>query len=290
MSLNFKENQISWDNKFIQAYCLNGEKDKYFYFSHANGFNGLTYQSLLQKISSEFKVITYDMRGHGRTTLTADPKKLNSWHRFRDDLIYLVENLNSPAVLSGHSLGGTVSLLVALKKPTLVKKLILIDPVILPLKYILAYKILNLLNFQHFVSPLAKNALIRQNGWKNKEEAFEYFSNKKLFSKVSRKILNDYVEQSLVKNENNKLNLRCNPEWESACFRLSSYEVWFGLKYINIPIKIVLTNNSRVCNKTAQRRIKKILPQTEIVFVKNTTHMLPLEAAEEVSNEINNFL
>jgi len=37
-------------------------------------------------------------------------------------------------------------------------------------------------------------------------------------------------------------------------------------------------------------RIKKLAPQTEIVFIENTTHMLPLEASEEVSEEINKFL
>ena len=78
MSLNFKENQISWDNKFIQAYCLNGEKDKYFYFSHANGFNGLTYQSLLQKISSEFKVLK-EVLYHDHNAIFVDSENIDEW-------------------------------------------------------------------------------------------------------------------------------------------------------------------------------------------------------------------
>ena len=290
MSLEFKKIAVPCNEEFIQTYNLHENLNKHFYFSHANGFNGLTYQSLLKNISKEFRVTTYDMRGHGDTTLKADPKKLRSWHSFRDDLIFLIENSNAPAVLSGHSLGGTASWLAALLRPDLVEKLVLVDPVILPLRYIFSYHLFNFFNMAHFLSPLAKNALIRRNKWKTKEEAYDYFAGKKLFSKVSKDALNDYVNHGLKHNKKNNLTLKCDPKWESACFQLNTKEVWNGVENLKIPIKIILTKNSAVCNKFSQERIKKLAPQTEIVFIENTTHMLPLEASEEVSEEINKFL
>jgi len=290
MSLEFKKIAVPCNGEFIQTYNLHENLNKHFYFSHANGFNGLTYQSLLKNISKEFRVTTYDMRGHGDTTLKADPKKLRSWHSFRDDLIFLIENSNAPAVLSGHSLGGTASWLAALLRPDLVEKLVLVDPVILPLRYIFGYHLFNFFNMAHFLNPLAKNALIRRNEWKTKEEAYDYFSEKKLFSKVSKEALNDYVNHGLKYNKENNLTLKCDPKWESACFQLNTKEVWNGVEHLKIPIKIILTKNSVVCNKFSQERIKKLAPQTEIVFIENTTHMLPLEASEEVSEEINKFL
>ena len=290
MSLDFNKIAVPCNEEFIQTYNLHENLNKHFYFSHANGFNGLTYQSLLKNISKEFRVTTYDMRGHGDTTLKADPKKLRSWHSFRDDLIFLIENLNFPAILSGHSLGGTTSWLVALSRPDLVEKLVLVDPVILPLRYIFGYHLFDFFNITHFISPLAKNALIRKNEWKTKEEVYDYFAEKKLFSKVSKEALNDYVNHGLKINKNNKLTLKCDPKWESACFKLNTKEVWDGVEYLKIPMKIILTKNSAVCNKFSQKRIKKLAPQTEIVFIENTTHMLPLEASKEVSDEINKFL
>ena len=290
MSLNFIQKIIPCNDKSIQTYYLNENANKQLYFSHANGFNGLTYNSLLKNISKKYKVSTYDMRGHGDTTLNADSKKLKSWQCFRDDLIFLLENSNTPAILSGHSLGGTTSWLVALSRPDLVEKLVLVDPVILPLRYIFGYHLFNFFNIAHFLSPLAKNALIRRNEWKTKEEAYDYFSGKKLFSKVSKDALNDYVNHGLKINKNNNLTLKCDPKWESACFQLNTKEVWNGVENLKIPIKIILTKNSVVCNKFSQKRIKKLAPQTEIVFIEKTTHMLPLEASEEVSDEINKFL
>ena len=72
MSLKFNKVTVPSNEKFIQTYNLHENSNKQFYFSHANGFNGLTYQKLLRNISKEFRVTTYDMRGHGDTTLKAD--------------------------------------------------------------------------------------------------------------------------------------------------------------------------------------------------------------------------
>ena len=114
------------------------------------------------------------------------------------------------------------------------------------------------------------------------------FNNETL--ELNSELITDYVKLCLKKNDNHQYILKCDPRWESACFKLTSHEVWFDLKKIDLPIKIILTPNSVVCNETSQKRIKKLNPQTEICFIKDTSHMLPLERTEEVAKEINNFL
>ena len=49
MPLEFNKIAIPYEDSLIQTYHLNERSDEKFYFSHANGFNGLTYQSLLKK-------------------------------------------------------------------------------------------------------------------------------------------------------------------------------------------------------------------------------------------------
>ena len=83
------------------------------------------YKTLLNKISNNQKIISYDLRGHGKSTIPAEPDKLKSWHRYSDDLINILNKNQKPSILIGHSLGGTTSLLVALKRPELVSKIIL---------------------------------------------------------------------------------------------------------------------------------------------------------------------
>ena len=272
----------------IAQYTIDNNSKLNFIFSHANGFNGRVYKPLLHKINNDYNIHTYDMRGHGDTTLKANPNNLKSWYSFRDDLMSVIKNMQTPVVLSGHSMGATASLLVALKRPDLVKKLILIEPVILPLRYIVSYRFLQFIKLAHYVSPLARNASIRRNSWDTKEEAIKYFREKKLFSKTSDEIVENYVEYGLKKETQYKL--KCDPLWESACFRLTSHEVWFDLKHIDIPVKIVLTPGSLVCNNISQSRIKKYIPHSDICFIDQSTHMLPLEKINQVSAEINNFL
>ena len=285
------EFQIPHKKNYFNAYGINHELNQPgIYFSHANGFNGLTYKTLLNKISPNQKITSYDLRGHGKSTVPAEPEKLKSWQRYRDDLISILEKNNKPSTLIGHSLGGTTSLLVAFKRPDLVSKIILIDPVLLPLTYWLGTKVVQSVGLIEKVHPMVKGALVRKKTWVSKEEAFQYFSRKKLFRKVIPEAINDYIDGGMKKINENLYELNCNPKWEAATFKLTSGGNWFNLKKSNVPTKIILTPNSVVCNEKSQKKLKKSIAKIEFVTLENTTHMLPLEDIDSVGNEILSFL
>ena len=80
-------------------------------FVHANGFNAMTYRSLLAPLSGTLRIWAPDLRGHGLTTLPAEPNGRRGWADHRDDLIALLDALDGPpAVLAGHSMGGNLAL------------------------------------------------------------------------------------------------------------------------------------------------------------------------------------
>jgi len=67
-------------------------------------------------------VITHDYRGTGKST---KPTTQYSCDDFVDDAVAILEHLNTgPAIMLGHSMGGRVALLTALKYPHRVKKII----------------------------------------------------------------------------------------------------------------------------------------------------------------------
>jgi len=283
--------QIPYKGNYFNAYSLNLELDQSsIYFSHANGFNGLAYQSLLNKISDNQKIIAYDMRGHGKSTIPAEPGKLKSWHRYSDDLIGILQKNKTPSILIGHSLGGTTSLLTALKRPDLVSKIILIDPVLLPLSYWLGIKAIQSLGLIEKIHPMVRSALKRKKTWTSKDEAYKYFLSKKLFRKVIPEAISNYIDGGIKKIDKNLYGLSCDPKWEAATFRLTAGEIWFNLKKSDIPTKLILTPNSFVCNKKSQKKLAQYLSIMDIVTLKDTTHMLPLEDIDGVSNEILSFL
>ena len=88
---------LAWEEADIRAPSL--------HFAHANGFNAPTYCSLLSPLAAEFRIYASDLRGHGQTTLAANPKGMRSWLIYRDDVLRILHELDGrPKILVGHSL------------------------------------------------------------------------------------------------------------------------------------------------------------------------------------------
>jgi pimeloyl-ACP methyl ester carboxylesterase len=105
------------------------------HFSHATGLCAGTYTPLAQRLNSHLRVLGMDDRGHGMTKAPANPHKLKNWDIFVKDLEPFFEHLGEPVIAMGHSRGAAVSLLLAVKRPELIRALVLIDPTILPLSW-----------------------------------------------------------------------------------------------------------------------------------------------------------
>jgi pimeloyl-ACP methyl ester carboxylesterase len=91
------------------------------HFSHATGLCAGTYAPLAERLRAHLRVVGMDDRGHGRTRAPADLHKLKNWDIFVDDLESFLENLGEPVIAMGHSLGAAVSLLLAVKRPELIR-------------------------------------------------------------------------------------------------------------------------------------------------------------------------
>jgi pimeloyl-ACP methyl ester carboxylesterase len=78
-------------------------------------------------IDSRFRRITLECRGHGQSE--AEDPNLFSIKTFADDVAALIESLKAgPVVVGGISMGATIALRLAVKRPDLVKGLILARP------------------------------------------------------------------------------------------------------------------------------------------------------------------
>jgi pimeloyl-ACP methyl ester carboxylesterase len=77
-----------------------------------------------------YRVIAVDTRGHGRSEKTGP---INDWTVPARDIAELLEHLNlKDAIGAGHSMGGHLLVQVAATHPRAFKRLVLIDPVMLP--------------------------------------------------------------------------------------------------------------------------------------------------------------
>ena len=270
---------------------------------HATGFNAMTYQSMLAPLGLRARIAALDLRGHGRTELPARPNKLRSWARYRDDVIeWMEQRAPQGALLAGHSMGGCVALMVAGKRPELVKGLVLADPVILsPRMYF----------WEHVCPPvvwlmrpggqnLAVAARKRKNAFASAEDAKSSYEGRAIFKTWREPFLADYVldgfervDENPYDSEDQTWSLLCDPKWESATFRAQRNRPWQALsrvKKAKIPITVLMgEKGSVIAPRTAQRLMRKN-PDLVMKIKQGTTHFLPMEAPYEVRDHMASYL
>ena len=249
-------------------------------FLHATGFNAITYQSILEPLGARMHAAAVDMRGHGRSRLPANPRKLKSWNRFRDDVIQLLEKTAPEgAVLGGHSMGGTVALLVAGKRPDLVKGLVLVDPVLLPraLSRLYNFPLVNMLIGKNAMS---KQALRRRRAFASTSEAAEALRGRGAFRTWRAPFLDDYVVDGVLRQDDGRFELSCTPEYEAATFSAHRYRPWAALRRLRrkrIPLVVLQAEKESTSGADLDQRIHAIRPDAAVTKVPGTTHFVPME-------------
>lgn len=91
---------------------------------HGGAWRWQEYLSLIPSLSQRWRTCALDLRGNGRSGWVAGHYSLED---FTNDTVKFVTQLNAPAVLLGHSLGGVAALMVAARHPKKVKALIIED-------------------------------------------------------------------------------------------------------------------------------------------------------------------
>jgi pimeloyl-ACP methyl ester carboxylesterase len=79
----------------------------------------------LDGLADTFKLYLPDRRGHGRTPDAPGPLTIELMAQ--DTIAFLEETVGGPARLVGYSAGGTVALWVAMRRPDLVERLVMIS-------------------------------------------------------------------------------------------------------------------------------------------------------------------
>jgi esterase len=81
------------------------------------------WQSVSKRLKIDFNVFNVDLPNHGLSPRT----DIANYQEMVDGVVSLIENLNRPVHLLGHSMGGKVAMMVCLQRPGLVSKLIVED-------------------------------------------------------------------------------------------------------------------------------------------------------------------
>ena len=258
------------------------------HFTHATGFNGETYRRLLTPLAGRFHVAAADMRGHGLTTLPAVPGPQASWETYAGDLGRILEGLGTdPAYLAGHSMGGTVSLMVAAKYPELVRGLILVEPVLIPRFHRLQFRVMRMLGLASATGPnLADLADKRRAIFPSFEMALSAYRGRGAFKSWPENVISDYLRGGLASTGNGtEMQLTCAPAWEASTFRNSSAGFSRLARQVRCPLTLIYAESGTTSESEA-RRVAHGHGNVRLVKVPGATHFLPMERPDIVREEI----
>ena len=91
--------------------------------------SGRNWGVIAKRLSDTRRVITPDMRNHGHSPF----QPTQSYEDMADDLAELINHIGGPVDLCGHSMGGKAAMVMALRHPELLRRLIVAD--IAPVPY-----------------------------------------------------------------------------------------------------------------------------------------------------------
>lgn len=161
------------------------------HFSHANGFPASTYRTIFAELADDYEIRAIERFGHDpRYPVTRD------WPHLVDQLLADIDKTREEgrqSWLVGHSLGGYLSLMAALKRPQWVKGVVMLDsPVISGWRSHLV-RVSQWTGLDTRLSPAAvtKN---RRTHWANRDDAWRHFHAKRAFARWDERMLADYID------------------------------------------------------------------------------------------------
>ncbi len=233
-------------------------------FSHANGLNALTYRSLLAPLAVSLRILAVDLRGHGASSLPADPDRWNRWQGHADDLLGLLDAaVDAPVVLAGHSMGATASLIAAVRQPERVYSLVLFDPVLLP-QALRAQTPL-------WDDPMVKATLRRRETYPDRASVIASYRGRGVFAGWSDEELADYVAAGFRDTPEGEVTLACRPQWEVLAYAYHDYDPAELFRGLDCPARILAGETDSTMGPDA----RELAPGVEVVT--GTTHFLPMQ-------------
>lgn len=253
-------------------------------FSHANGFPAACYATLFSLLNDQFDIQYVDTIGHS-------PKfpVTNNWLLLVDELIAAIElaqktgHHKKPVIGLGHSLGATLSLFAAIKRPDLFKALILLDAPIFSFPKAQIVNFLKRIHRIYWVTPAGERTERRRAHWHSFEEALAYFRSRSLFKNFSENALHDFVNYGTFL-ENGYRKLKFNPVVEAQIYRTLPHNYSQHKYQLTIPTIAIIGKNSRILHGMDIRFMRKYFN----IHLKKTEggHLFPFEYPEETARVI----
>jgi pimeloyl-ACP methyl ester carboxylesterase len=262
-SLRIRRNS-SWYNISVIDINKNPIYDYTIICVHGWGSNALTYRYLLRFLSPYFRVIAFDLKGHGESDKEDDSYDIE---QFTEELAQLIEHYNPKNfILVGHSMGTAI--------------------------------VMNYL----YINPFRANAAVLLSGAANFREPLPRLV-PLILTHMDERLKNLAVELTLSILSSSKMpkdiqkvlreQLKKTPYHVYRSALLNTIFAWKkdeDLGKITTPILIMVGGKDILTPQKNSEKLNQLLPNSRLVIIPDVNHSLLLEQGMEVTNLIKEFI
>ena len=248
-------------------------------FLHGFGASAYSWNRIVPELSQANRVILIDLKGHG-----ASPKPLDNAYSLRDqaDLVvgFMKEHDLNDLTLVGHSMGGGVALLVALKlaekNASRISSLILIDTVAYSQSLPGFIRILKL----PILGPLA-TTFTPTNLQVRLILELAYFDD----TKITDEIVAAYAAPLRLPGSKHALI-----EAAKQIVPMDIHNITPRYPTIKVPTLIIWGSHDEVVPVDVGKRLHRALPNSRLAIIEKSGHIPQEETPDKVLSEISDFL
>ena len=237
---------------------------------HGFPFDQSVWNNQQAALAPRYRVITPDLRGHGRSPGFSGPASIDA---LADDIIELLDHLGitAPVAVGGLSMGGYIALSLAARYPERLGALMLIDTRAAADSDEAAQNRLTLatrIDAEQSSEPVVQGSLPR------------------LFAPGT------YIQQPEVVESVRKIMQATNPGTLSACLRAMAHRVDRSddLRLITAPTLVIAGDQDVISTPQEAHEIAGQIPNATVAIIPSAGHLACLENPNEVNKAIQSFL
>jgi pimeloyl-ACP methyl ester carboxylesterase len=245
------------------------------HFSHANGFPATCYRKMFSYLERDFEIDYINTIGH-------DPRHpvTDSWPHLVAEQIEHIERGRGPVLGVGHSLGGYLTALAALRRPGLFRAIILLDSAILGRWQGAVFKMVKRFGLADRVTP-AGATRDRRAEWASADEAYAHFRSKRAFLNFDPECLRDYVTLGMRRSAGG-VKLAFDPAIEYRIYRTFPHGLAKDLPRLRVPAGVICGRESAESRRTGLATTRRHFRVARVAG----GHLFPFERPEAAAQAI----
>lgn len=257
---------VNGTHLFYKTY---GQGKETIVFSHGYLLDHTMFDGQIDTLKQDFRCVSFEHRGHGNSEIASDGYSMTN---IVDDAIAVIESLDcGPVHFVGMSTGGFVGMRIALKRPDLLKSLVLMstsaqgEPKQAHKRYRLMLSAVRYLGWWAVMGKVTK-LLFHSSFFKNS---------------ANKQTVN-YWKQ-VIKNQDNEAMIK----FGEAIF--SRDDVLDKLANIETPTQVIIGKQDGLTRLSCSQRMAETIPNAVLCEIDQAGHGVAIEKPTDVTNAMLSF-